>query len=93
MGCVFWRDTVMKVPKAGGAATSLVPQSCTLGALAVFGDTVFWVGDKELRAVPAGGGPATTLATDVVTVVAADARAVYFGRHAGNAWMILRAQR
>jgi hypothetical protein len=63
---VYWMNgqylsTVMKVPLAGGAATSLAsgPQS---SALVVDATNVYWAGNETVMSVPIKGGTVTTLA-------------------------------
>lgn len=80
-GCVFWRNTVMRLSSTdGGDETSLVSSSCTRHGLAVTDSMVFWVNDGELRNVGRTGGAESAVATDVAHVLAADGSAVYFGR-------------
>jgi hypothetical protein len=78
---VYWTNmdgSVMKVPIAGGAATTLATHEDNPVGIAVGGTNVYWSSSHDLMKLPVSGGTPTVVAQGGGHPIAIDATGVYW---------------
>lgn len=80
-GALYLRDIsgnrILRVPKAGGAATTLATAPDYIGGLAIAGDKLYYT-DGDLHEVPLAGGASKVTRRGVRSVLAGTGSSLYF---------------